>query len=147
MRNKDATLTPKQLRWIDEFLVDGNATAAAVRAGYSERSARSIAHENMIKPDIQAVLAERRGVVAERLQISREGVVQGLLDAVDFARAQSNPAAMVAGLREIGKMLGYYAPAVQRLEVAGDATGLEQRLQQMPDHELLALVAMGKAGA
>jgi len=145
MRNSIHTLTPKQLRWIDEYLVDGNATAAAIRAGYSERSARSIAHENMTKPDIQAVLTERRGVVAERLQITQEGVVQGLLEAVDLARAQSNPAAMVAGLREIGKMLGYYAPEVQRLEVAGDATGLEQRFQSMSDNELMALVGMAKA--
>ena len=80
MRNSEQTLTAKQLRWADEILFDGNATAAAVRAGYSERSARSIAHENMTKPDIQAVLAERRRVVAGRLQITREGVLKGLLD-------------------------------------------------------------------
>ncbi|OSZ74612.1 terminase small subunit [Hydrogenophaga sp. IBVHS1] len=138
MRNLDHSLTARQLRWVDEFLVDGNATAAAVRAGYSERSARSIAHENMTKPALQAVLSERRGEVASRLQITREGVIQGLLDAVHLAKEQSNPAGMVAGLREIGKMLGYYAPEVKRVEVGLSATAERQRFEAMSDEELLS---------
>jgi hypothetical protein len=138
MRNTSPSLTARQLRWVDEFLVDGNATAAAVRAGYSERSARSIAHENMTKPALQAVLAERRGEVADRLQITREGVIQGLLDAVHLAREQANPAGMVAGLREIGKMLGYYAPEVKRVELGLSATAERQRFEAMSDEELLA---------
>lgn len=144
MRNTKLSLTTKQLRWVDELLVDGNATAAAVRAGYSERSARSIAHENMTKPALQAVLAERRGDVANRLQVTREGVIQGLLDAVHLAREQSNPAGMVAGLREIGKMLGYYAHEVKRVEVLPGSIDTEQQFQSMSDQELLGLMGMGK---
>jgi phage terminase small subunit len=141
MRNLAPSLTARQLRWVDEFLVDSNATAAAVRAGYSERSARSIAHENMTKPALQAVLAERRGEVASRLQITREGVIQGLLDAVHLAREQANPAGMVAGLREIGKMLGYYAPEVRRVELSGDSRGVTSQLERLSDAELEAMVA------
>lgn len=142
MRNLSRALTPKQLRWIDEFLVDGNASAAAVRAGYSERSARSIAHENMTKPDVQAVLQARQMDVANDLLITRQGVIQGLLEAVDMGREQRNPAAMVSALREMGKMLGYYSPEVRRVEAAGDAPGLGQRFQGMPDNELMALMAV-----
>ena len=145
MRNLDHSLTARQLRWVDEFLVDGNATAAAIRAGYSERSARSIAHENMTKPALQAVLAERRGDVANRLQITREGVIQGLLDAVHLAKEQANPAGMVAGLREIGKMLGYYAPEVKRVEVASDQGGQHAHLLALSDAQLHALVEQGAA--
>lgn len=145
MGNLNHSLTARQLRWVDEFLVDGNATAAAVRAGYSERSARSIAHENMTKPALQAVLAERRGEVANRLQITREGVIQGLLDAVHLAKEQANPAGMVAGLREIGKMLGYYAPEVKRVELSSDSRGLISRFEGLSDQELEAMVAIGQA--
>jgi phage terminase small subunit len=40
-----AKLTPKQERFIDEYLIDLNATQAAIRAGYSKRSARQIAEK------------------------------------------------------------------------------------------------------
>ncbi|MFA5753528.1 MAG: terminase small subunit, partial [Bacteroidales bacterium] len=43
-------LTPKQKRFVDEYLIDLNATQAAIRAGYSERTARIIGAENLIKP-------------------------------------------------------------------------------------------------
>jgi hypothetical protein len=56
-----ASLRPKQLRFIDEYLIDMNGTAAAVRAGYSAKCARSIATENLSKPALQADgFAERR---------------------------------------------------------------------------------------
>lgn len=145
MRNLNHSLTAKQLRWVDEFLLDGNATAAAVRAGYSERSARSIAHENLTKPDVQAVLAARRGEVASRMKVTREGVIQGLLEAVAMGREQRNPAAMISALREIGKMLGYYAPEVKRVELSGDSRGLISQLEGLSDEELEAVVARGQA--
>ena len=45
-------LNDKQKRFCQEYLKDLNATQAAIRAGYSEKSARSIANENLTKPDI-----------------------------------------------------------------------------------------------
>lgn len=49
------TLTAKQQKFINEYFACGmNATQAAIRAGYSEKTARSIAHENLTKPDIKA---------------------------------------------------------------------------------------------
>lgn len=52
-------LTDKQRRFIDEYFVDFNATGAAIRAGYSERSAYSIGWENLRKPEIQEAIARR----------------------------------------------------------------------------------------
>ena len=45
-------LTPKEQRFCDEYLIDLNATQAAIRAGYSRHTARSIGSENLTKPDI-----------------------------------------------------------------------------------------------
>ena len=52
-------LTAKQKRFVSEYLADLNATQAAIRAGYSKKSARAIGAENLTKPDIRAELAER----------------------------------------------------------------------------------------
>ncbi|MFP6729148.1 MAG: terminase small subunit [Alphaproteobacteria bacterium] len=51
------TPTAKQQRFIDEYLVDLNATAAAIRAGYSAKTARQIASENLSKHYIQEAVA------------------------------------------------------------------------------------------
>src|SRR5690348_12161649 len=75
---KDA-LSPRQRRFVEEYLVDLNATKAAIRAGYSERTARQMAAENLSKPDIQAAIAEAQDARAQRVQISADRVIQELV--------------------------------------------------------------------
>lgn len=53
-------LTPKQKAFADEFLKCGNATEAAKRAGYSEKSARQMGTENLSKPSISSYIQERQ---------------------------------------------------------------------------------------
>ena len=53
-------LTPRQKAFADEYLKCGNATEAARKAGYNEKSARQIATENLSKPSISAYIAERQ---------------------------------------------------------------------------------------
>lgn len=53
------SLTDKQQAFIEEYLTDFNATQAALRAGYSEKTARSIGSENLTKPDIAEAIQNR----------------------------------------------------------------------------------------
>lgn len=69
-----ARLTKKQQMFVDEYLIDLNATQAAIRAGYSTQTARQMGDENLSKPDIknsiEKALAERSrrtGVNADRI--------------------------------------------------------------------------------
>lgn len=145
MPHRRPALTAKQLRWIDEYLIDSNGAAAAVRAGYSAKSARSIAHENLTKPDIQDVLQDRQVAMAKELQITRQGVIHGLLEAVNMGREQQNPGAMVSALREIAKMLGLYEPEVRRVELTASGNPAYQKLAAMTDSQLLAVITAGSA--
>ena len=140
MRNFQRLLSDKQRRWIDEYLIDFNGAAAALRAGYSPKSARSIAHENLTKPDIQAVLQARQAVTAKELQITRQGVIRGLLDAVEMGRELNNPASMISGLSTIAKILNFYAPEVKRVEFSSDHYITHSHMATMTDAELLALI-------
>lgn len=54
-----AKLTAKQQRFCDEYLIDLNATQAAIRAGYSEKTAAVIATENLRKPNIKSYIENR----------------------------------------------------------------------------------------
>lgn len=51
-------MTKKQKRFCDEYLIDCNATQAAIRAGYSEKSAYSIGVENLKKPEIKSYIEQ-----------------------------------------------------------------------------------------
>ena len=68
-------MTPKQERFVEEYLVDLNATQAAIRAGYSESTARVIGHENLTKPDIQKAITERRQEMQQRTAITADRVL------------------------------------------------------------------------
>lgn len=52
-------LTAKQKRFCEEYLVSGNATDAAIKAGYSKKTARSVGSENLTKPDIKNYIDEK----------------------------------------------------------------------------------------
>lgn len=54
-----AKLTEKQKRFVDEYLIDLNATQAAIRAGYSEGTAKQIGSENLTKPAIKKAIDSR----------------------------------------------------------------------------------------
>lgn len=73
-------LTPKQERFVAEYLVDLNAAAAARRAGYSERVANRIGSENLSKQDIAAAIAQAQAERAKRTQIDADWVLRRLAD-------------------------------------------------------------------
>lgn len=55
----DKKLTIKQQKFADEYIISGNATKSAIKAGYAKRSAHSIATENLQKPAIKAYIDQR----------------------------------------------------------------------------------------
>lgn len=73
-----AKLTAKQQRFCDEYLIDLNATQAAIRAGYSEKTARQIANENLTKPDINEYIANRMAEKEKELIADQDEVLRYL---------------------------------------------------------------------
>lgn len=71
-------LTNKQRRFVDEYLVDLNATQAAIRAGYSSNRADAMGHENLRKPEIAAALNDAMEARQKRTHITQDRVLQEL---------------------------------------------------------------------
>jgi phage terminase small subunit len=69
-------LTARQEQFVLEYLIDLNATQAAIRAGYSAKTARAIGAENLTKPDIVAAVAEAKAERARRTGISADRVLE-----------------------------------------------------------------------
>ena len=89
-------LTAKQQKFVDEYLIDLNATQAAIRAGYSKRTAKDIACENLAKPNIQEKIQEAMNQREERTKITQDMIVQELAkiafsNATDYAEIVTRP--------------------------------------------------------
>lgn len=109
-------LTPKQERFVDEYLIDLNATAAAVRAGYNEKTARIIASQNLSKLNIQRALAVRLKARQERTEISQDWVVNNLKKIAERSMEHDEAPYMQAAnkaLELLGKHLGMFRDSVQ----------------------------------
>jgi len=132
-------MTAKQARFVDEYLVDANGTQAAIRAGYGAAGARVAAHRLLTNVAISSLIEARQRADATRLSVDRNRVLTGLLEAVEMAREQRNPAGMVAGLREIGKLMGFYTDRV-KVDVGVTDQQERRRMEAMTDAELLAMV-------
>ena len=83
-----AHMTAKQQRFCDEYLIDLNATQAAIRAGYSKRAACAIGAENLRKPQIQAFI-EKRMAEKEAQLIADQNEVLRYLTSVLRGETQS----------------------------------------------------------
>jgi len=102
-------LTPKQERFIEEYLISLNATDAAIKAGYSEKTATKIGSENLTKPDIIEAIRIKQTKTSQKLEITRESIL------VDLKRIQGNTESTNtnASLKSIElqiKLLGLNAP-------------------------------------
>ena len=69
-------LTAKQARFVEEYLIDLNATQAAIRAGYSARTAFRIGAENLQKPAIQSAISDKQLERSQRTQITADRVIR-----------------------------------------------------------------------
>lgn len=86
-------LTAKQKRFIEEYLIDLNATQAAIRAGYSKKTAAAIGAENLEKPHIAAEIQRRMTERQKRTEVTQDRVVKELArlafaNAADFVTVE-----------------------------------------------------------
>ena len=103
-------LTPKQERFVAEYLIDLNATRAALAAGYSEKTARSTGAENLTKPDIVAAVATAQGHRTERTNITQDYVLESIFEAMERCKKADsfNATGVFKGAELLGKHLGMF---------------------------------------
>lgn len=120
-----ANLTAKQRRFCDEYLIDLNATQAAIRAGYSKKTAKQIGQENLTKPDL-AEYIEKRMAEKEASLIADQNEVMRYLTSV---------------------MRGESVAEIVVTEGLGEGVSVAKRFEKGPDEyqRLKAAELLGKA--
>lgn len=119
-----AKLTAKQQRFCDEYLIDLNATQAAIRAGYSKKTAGKIGQENLTKPDIQQRIEARMAEKESELIADQDEVLKYLTAVM---RGQSRSSVVV-------------------VESTGDFMSQAREMEKAPDEKerLRAAELLGK---
>lgn len=84
-------LNPKQQLFVEEFLIDLNATQAAIRAGYSKKTAGQVGFENLKKPQIAAAVAKAKQDRSEAIKIDAEWVLKQAVELHQRCMAQIRP--------------------------------------------------------
>ena len=140
---KRPPLTPKQARFVEEYSLDHNGAAAAVRAGYAPKSSRVAACKLVAKANVQAAVAVREADAAKVLNLTREDVLAALQKAYGDARAQSDPwGVMILAAREVARICGFYAPERHQVAVTSTpaAAAMVAKFNAMTDTELIAIL-------
>ncbi len=77
------SLTPRQARFVDEYLVDLNAKEAAIRAGYSKKTAKQLGHKTLPAPAVQEAVTAAMGARSKRTEITADMVLRRLIENVE----------------------------------------------------------------
>lgn len=115
-------LTDKQTAFVREYLVDLNATQAAIRAGYSERTANAQAGRLLVNVGIREAIENAQAKRARRVEIKAEDVLRGVIEVTTQARDSGDLKTALKGYELQGKHLGMWTEKVKQ-EVSGPDGG------------------------
>lgn len=110
-------LTPKQQRFVNEYLIDLNAKQAAIRAGYSPISAEFQGSKLLAMSKVSQEIAKKQANLAKKFEIKKEDLAQDLLDIKESCKKDLPPTAVKA-IEVLNKMFGFDAPT--KIEHSGD---------------------------
>lgn len=134
----DHPLTQQQKLFVKYWAEGDSKGAAALKAGYNDESP---GYRLCRQPNVLAAYQKEKDLYEIAAQTSREEVMTGFRDAIAMATLLSDPANMIAGWREIGKMCGYYAPVETRMKVDVGGRILLDKMNSMSDAELLKIIS------
>lgn len=120
-----ADMTSKQEKFCEEYMIDLNATQAAIRAGYSENTASEIGYENLSKPQLAERIAELKAERSNRTLVDADYVINGLLE-VHKRCLQAEPVMVRGedGMEESGEFKFEHSGANKSLELLGKHLGI-----------------------
>lgn len=131
-------LTDQQRIFVEAVIKKKSPVVAARMAGYSRPEIQ--AYEIIKSPKIQDAIKYLYKKYEKAADMSRKKVMDGILESIDMAKIQADPAVMINGWREIAKMCGYYAPEVKKIDISISAKRTIDKLETLSDEELVQMI-------
>lgn len=114
-------LTPKQQRFVEEYLIDSNATQACIRAGYSEKSAMEQGYQLLHKTSVKAEIERLQAETSKKLNVTKESLIQDLLEIKDLCKTDTRAIHnSISAINTINKMLGFNEPEKSEVKLDGN---------------------------
>ena len=113
MTDKSKKLTAKKVKFVKCYLANGfNGTKGAIEAGYSEKTARSIATRLLANVDIKEAIQKEQEKTSKKLEITRESLLKDIQVAKDMALTEEQPQfqAYLKAIEMQAKILGLNEP-------------------------------------
>jgi phage terminase small subunit len=101
-------LTPKQKAFVNEYVIDKNATQAAIRAGYSKKTAKEIGYEHLTKPHIRQAVDKKLERLAKKSEITAEWIIEQFKAAAVDAKISSQHSAWIKAIENLAKHINFY---------------------------------------
>ena len=105
-------LKPKRIKFIEEYILSFDGTAAAIRAGYSAHSARFIASELLANAEVKAEFEIRYADYKKKHEVRREKVLDKLNKLVERCEEDDDRTHLIKSLDMMNKMAGQYVQTV-----------------------------------
>ena len=121
-------LTNKQEAFCQQYVIDKNATQAAIRAGYSEKTAKESGYENLTKPHVKARVDELLSEVSEKALCDAQWVVERLMreaEAQGIAAEDTTSSARTAALKALAEYTGGFDANKKKVEHSGEGISFE----------------------
>lgn len=140
-------MTPKQKLFCDEYLIDLNGTQAAIRAGYSEKTAKQIGVENLSKPVLRSYIDERLANKASSLIASQDDVLRLLTGIIEGNERGTALVGIGQGAQRVEQVQPTNAEKIRAAEILGkyyklfterkelEVTGAIQIIEDVPKHD------------
>jgi hypothetical protein len=138
----NAPLTEKQRLFVHYWASGESVDFAAKKAGFDSQS---YGHQLKVMPKIRNLYDAEKAKYIEAAQVTREDVINGFKEAIADAKLMSEPATMIAGWREIGKLCGFYEPKRVDLNINMNGNVVLERMNKMSDAELLKIINEAEA--
>ena len=107
-----AKLTPKQQRFVDEYLIDLNATQSAIRAGYSPKTAEQQGFQLLKKTSVSEAIEQAQQERQKRTLVTQDDVIRGLLTEAEWQGEGSSHSARVSAWAHLGKHLNMFTDKI-----------------------------------
>ena len=114
-----AKLTPKQQLFVDEYLIDLNATQAAIRAGYSLKTAEQQGFQLLKKTSVSEAIEQAQQERQKRTLVTQDDVIRGLLTEAEWQGEGSSHSARVSAWAHLGKHLNMFTDKIDHTSSDG----------------------------
>lgn len=128
-------LSPQQRTAVEALTMGMNKRQAAEKANVHVATVAKWLKQS----HIQRYMSQLQTDTSDMISVTKPKVVQMLMEAIEDAKLQADPGVQIKGLRELGLMLGFYAPEEKRISYTNTEAQIQRSLTEMSEKDLLAM--------